>query len=684
MNKAYFIVLVCFISCFYNVAHTQNLIRDGNFEARNPNINNFYINEGLYQVLLHWKDAWGKSRYINSLNPLGSYIPEKITSGIIDTLDAPFSGKGCIFFDLEHLTKDTNSLELIPFYKDKNKFGVGDSFYRFAAEWSNAGFFQELSTPLQKDSFYYLSFRLKFGSKLNSRITKTPFYTNIFSYFGAHFTTERIYHPRNDVDPLNPIEKIGVSNYKKELQDTVLDTTYQWRKVEMYFKADSAYRFIYFSQFQWINTMKYLIKTMFKSYLNLSKVTIGEANGVIMIDDVKLLPESLYIQTSQDTHICENTSAHLKVLKGRGPYTWHDRRYPYTTLSYTDAVTVWPQDSVTVYEVTSPYDTSSVVVYAHKPQTVYDTIIWSNCQNQSYEIDAPKGALWNDGTVHTIAKKINTSGIYTYSFFDKCTTYYKTYQITIRKPYIFTENITNCDQYTWRGKTYRQSGTYTDSLKGRFGCDSIYILNLNIKKSIYDTIRINTCNMYRYGDSVYNKSGTYSFRYTASNGCDSIVVLQMTSLEVSAEIEVIDQIHFRALKPNLVYQWYLCDAWRKIENAFQQTLTTTTKARFTVVVSDSLNRCRDTSLCVDKWYSSINNSSSFNEIELYPNPITEILHISSPQTMPCLIFNPLGQKVVEATISKNTNNTLSLAHLTSGIYFVHFPEINKVFKVRKE
>lgn len=684
MKKAYFIFLMILVSYFNNIANAQNLLRDGNFETRNPNINNYYINEGLYQVLLHWKDAWGKSRYINSLNPLDSYIPEKITSGIVDTLDSPFNGKGCIFFDLLHITKDTNSLELIPFYKDKNKFGVGDSFYRFAADWSNAGFFQELSAPLQKDSFYYLSFRLKFGSKLNSRITKTPVNNNIFSYFGAHFTTERIFHPRNDVDPLNPIQKIGISNYKKELQDTIFDTTYQWRKVEMYFKADSAYRFIYFSQFQWINTMKYLIKTMYKHYLNLSKETIGQANGVIMIDEVKLLPESLYIQTSQDTHICENTSAHLKVLKGKGPYAWHDRRYPYTTLSYTNGVTVWPQDSVTVYEVTSPYDTSSVVVYSHKPHTHNDTIIWNNCKGQSYEIEAPLGAIWSDGSVYSGSRRIDTSGIYSYSFFDKCTTYNRTHQITIRKPFVFSENSMHCDQYTWRGKTYRQSGIYTDSLKGRFGCDSIYILNLTIKKSIYDTIQINTCNLFRYGDSVYNKSGIYLHSYPASNGCDSFVVLQINSLEVSAAIQVIDQIHFKALKPNLVYQWYLCNPWRKIENAFQQTLTTTTKAKFTVIVSDSLNQCRDTSLCVDKWYSSINNSSLINNIDIYPNPFSEELQLSIPIPTNCLIYNTLGQNVFEKQLTPNNLNKLNLGYLHQGIYFLHLPEINKVFKVRKE
>jgi hypothetical protein len=162
------------------------------------------------------------------------------------------------------------------------------------------------------------------------------------------------------------------------------------------------------------------------------------------------------------------------------------------------------------------------------------------------------------------------------------------------------------------------------------------------------------------------------------------VVLQINSLEVSAAIQVIDQIHFKALKPNLVYQWYLCNPWRKIENAFQQTLTTTTKAKFTVIVSDSLNQCRDTSLCVDKWYSSINNSSLINNIDIYPNPFSEELQLSIPIATNCLIYNTLGQNVFEKQLTPNNLNKLNLGYLHQGIYFLHLPEINKVFKVRKE
>ena len=94
-----------------------------------------------------------------------------------------------------------------------------------------------------------------------------------------------------------------------------------------------------------------------------------------------------------------------------------------------------------------------------------------------------------------------------------------------------------CDTYTWNGKEYTKSGTYTDSLVTEQGRDSIEILNLTINYSTSFEITITADNEYIWNEETLTESGDYIDTLVAENGCDSIVILHLTINTVIEEDE---------------------------------------------------------------------------------------------------------------------------------------------------
>ncbi|UKN00704.1 T9SS type A sorting domain-containing protein [Paracrocinitomix mangrovi] len=91
-------------------------------------------------------------------------------------------------------------------------------------------------------------------------------------------------------------------------------------------------------------------------------------------------------------------------------------------------------------------------------------------------------------------------------------------------------NITNCSSYTVPSgdETYFSSGTYTDTLIGSNGCDSLITVNLNITNS-YSNISSIACYSYTVpsGDETYFFSGVYQDTIPNSSGCDSIITVDV-------------------------------------------------------------------------------------------------------------------------------------------------------------
>lgn len=95
-----------------------------------------------------------------------------------------------------------------------------------------------------------------------------------------------------------------------------------------------------------------------------------------------------------------------------------------------------------------------------------------------------------------------------------------------------TEIKSVCDYYVWpvNEKEYRFSGVYYDSLQTSSGCDSIIQLDLVVSNSFQKFEKEVHCEFYTWkvNQVTYTESGIYTTTFKTTSGCDSIYTLDLT------------------------------------------------------------------------------------------------------------------------------------------------------------
>ena len=90
-------------------------------------------------------------------------------------------------------------------------------------------------------------------------------------------------------------------------------------------------------------------------------------------------------------------------------------------------------------------------------------------------------------------------------------------------------SICQGDTYLFAGRPLTVAGTYRDTLSTSAGCDSIIVLHLTVRPILSGTINAAICSneTYLFNGQPLSRSGTYTDTLTGSNGCDSILTLQL-------------------------------------------------------------------------------------------------------------------------------------------------------------
>jgi hypothetical protein len=106
--------------------------------------------------------------------------------------------------------------------------------------------------------------------------------------------------------------------------------------------------------------------------------------------------------------------------------------------------------------------------------------------------------------------------------------------------YKVEEEIFSCDTYYWPAdqNTYTGTGQYEYRTQSLMGCDSVFVLRLNIDTSFSRTDTVTTTTDYTWPvtQQNYTQSGKYDVRYTSVNGCDSTYFL---ILRIEKNVEVL-------------------------------------------------------------------------------------------------------------------------------------------------
>jgi len=91
------------------------------------------------------------------------------------------------------------------------------------------------------------------------------------------------------------------------------------------------------------------------------------------------------------------------------------------------------------------------------------------------------------------------------------------------------ESQTACTSFTWNNQTYDQSGTYLFQTKNAQGCDSTATLYLTVHQPTTSEQWVTACDSYYWDNDpfVHNTSGTYTQTIRNKNGCDSLMTLHL-------------------------------------------------------------------------------------------------------------------------------------------------------------
>ena len=221
-----------------------------------------------------------------------------------------------------------------------------------------------------------------------------------------------------------------------------------------------------------------------------------------------------------------------------------------------------------------------------------------------------------------------------------------TLHLTINHPQTELVEATACSSYEWNGETYTESGTYEKTFTASNGCDSVVTLHLTINHPQTELVEATACDSYEWNGETYTETGTYERTFTAGNGCDSVVTLHLT---------INNSVHYSftetATSP---YTW----------NGTEYTETGNYTQNFTAA-----NGCDSIVTLHLNILSGISQNGTA-EISVFPNPATDILNITSSETIFKIeIVNVMGQVVKRIEVNAD-NAVCNVEELKAGVYVV--------------
>lgn len=175
----------------------------------------------------------------------------------------------------------------------------------------------------------------------------------------------------------------------------------------------------------------------------------------------------------------------------------------------------------------------------NKPGVYYDSLIATTGCDSIYKLvlktnptffEEFSAIICADEYYDFAGKHLNKTGVYYDSLISKygCDSVYKlnlTVYPTYRKD--ISANICRGESYMFNGRELKNSGVYYDTLTTIHGCDSIFRLALNVNPTYIfeDTVTICDNEVYHFRGKQLNRPGVYYDSLIAKTGCDSIYKL---------------------------------------------------------------------------------------------------------------------------------------------------------------
>lgn len=165
-------------------------------------------------------------------------------------------------------------------------------------------------------------------------------------------------------------------------------------------------------------------------------------------------------------------------------------------------------------------------------------------------------------------------------------------------------------------------------------------------------------------------SQTYTSTLTGAQGCDSVIV---TTLTVTPQLDASVTPNGGTLTANATgvsYQWVDCDNGNAIiPGATAQSFTpTAVVGNYAVVVSSG--NCSETSSCYLVDFTGIEELTS-NFVSMYPNPVSNQVSLNwTGEVKRIELTDAQGKLILKDENVQGTSYTMDVRHLSGGLYFV--------------
>jgi gliding motility-associated-like protein len=260
---------------------------------------------------------------------------------------------------------------------------------------------------------------------------------------------------------------------------------------------------------------------------------------------------------------------------------------------------------------------------------------------------------WIDGQTYT---ESNNTAVFTLTNAAGCDSVV-TLNLTINKANESSEEVTTCDSYTWNGKIYTKSGSYSANFKNASGCDSTATLILTITDSSEETMVRTVCDQLTVNNITYTESGTYIQYLQNNDGCELTLTIELTILESTfseTEVTACDSYTWNGTTYNVSGIYTVSGFTNEAECDSTATLILT--------IQKSTEEAIDSTVC-DQF---VINGETYTESGIYTQKLTNVSGCDSTLTINLTIRKNTTASITEVACTQALIN--DVIYTESGIY----------------
>ena len=225
-------------------------------------------------------------------------------------------------------------------------------------------------------------------------------------------------------------------------------------------------------------------------------------------------------------------------------------------------------------------------------------------------------------------------------------------------------------------------GTYSVIATNESGCTAMVSANVEAGYSVTNSITETAETEFTWNGQTYTATGDYTQSFMAANGCDSIVTLHLT---ITGGQQV-QHYNIFVISNNNDYGTTTGTGIYEENEVVTITATANEGYEFLSWNDGNTESIRQITVTGDATYiatfipaTGIEENATLN-ISLFPNPATDILNITSSETISEIeIVNTLGQVVYRAEVNAD-NAVCDVEGLVNGVYVVrirHFDRLSE-------